>query len=211
MLTYLFDASAAVQVYAPSNLKAARAVHYILAQKMDYKHAALFIPNICIVEVFNALAKKRYKAREGALTPEQYLEYLARFRRHIHWGKYFYPYDVNRYHILASDMIIAVEQRVPSLNERDHLSSFDILVIAMSCELGFVGAPETTYLVTCDRRMKRVFEELKRTSTDRILEWTGSVGLDYPIKRWQPPCCLLLQDLARGELKGAPSQAEFIP
>lgn len=211
MLTYLFDASAAVELYAPSNPRAERAVRYIVDQKKVYKEAALFIPNICIVEVFNALAKKRFKTCEDALSEEQYLKCLDRFRKDIHWGKNFYPYDVTRYHIIGADMIIAVEQRVPSLNSRDHLSSFDILVIAMSCELAFVGVAETTFLVTCDRRIKKVFEELKSSSLDQILEWTGSVGLDYPIKRWQPPCCLLLQDVRRGKLRKALSQPEFNP
>lgn len=157
------------------------------------------------------MAKKRFKARDGALSQSRYLDCLKKFREDIHWGKNFYPYDVTRYHIIAADMIIAVEQRVPSLNERDHLSSFDILVIAMSCELAFVGVAETTFLVTFDRRIKRVFEELKNSSPDQILEWTGSVGLDYPIKRWQPPHCLLLQDLRRGQLRPASKQSEFNP
>lgn len=46
MLTYLFDASAAVELYASSTPRAERAVRYIVDQKKVYKEAALYIPNI---------------------------------------------------------------------------------------------------------------------------------------------------------------------
>jgi hypothetical protein len=65
------------------------------------------------------------------------------------------------------------------------LSTFDILVFAMVCELAYTRECEETLLVTCDRRMKDVTEELRTASP-------GSSTPDGPLgrvenARWVPP------------------------
>ena len=84
-----------------------------------------------------------------------------RFRKDIHWATLLYPYDLNRYHILAADEIIPIEHHVSRRKERDYLSAFDILLIAMACELAFIGQPEDVYLVTCDKRIQIVCNEFR--------------------------------------------------
>lgn len=209
MRTYLFDASATVEIYLPSRSKTSKvvkALEFILEQKTVHHAAALLIPNICIAEVFNALAK-RYSSE--SIPRSEYVKSVRDFRKDIHWARTLYPYDLNRYHVVAADRIIAVEHHVPSLSERDHLSTFDILVIAMACELAFIGQPEDTFLITCDQRIKRVFEELKKTSAKQISEWLDSIELDYPWDRWRPPQCILLQRIAPNELTPVAGQALF--
>jgi hypothetical protein len=61
MRTYLFDASAAVDIYIPRNDRVSKAIQFIQVQKRLRK-AKLFIPNICIAEVFNTFAKRRFRA-----------------------------------------------------------------------------------------------------------------------------------------------------
>jgi hypothetical protein len=208
MLTYLFDASAAVEIYAPRDDQTNGAARYIPEQKTTYCQAALFIPNICIAEVFNTLARKYFKPREGeAIDRERYERHLAHFREDVHWGKTLYPYDVNRYHIIAADRIMPVEHDIASKDARDHMSTFDILVIAMACELAYLGQREDTFLVTCDYTMKQVSDELKNSGRRRLMV-AGTLGtLDR--KRWVPPPCLYLPRLARGELKHLPTQPAF--
>ncbi len=209
MLTYLFDASAAVEIYVPRNERTKKAVRYILEQKNTYNEAVLFIPNICIAEVFNTLARKRFKPRDqnDALDSENYERHLERFREHVHWGRTLYPYDASRYHIIAADKIIPVEHELASKNERDHLSTFDILVIAMACELAYIGRREDTFLVTCDHRIKQVSEELKKFDPSGLMI-RGPLG-EPDKKRWIPPICLDLTRLTRGELRPVPSQSRF--
>lgn len=191
MLTYLFDASAAVELYAPRNQRTCRTLQFIAEQRTIYRQAVLLIPNFCIVEVFNALAKKYFAER--SLKREGYEESLRRFRQDIHWGKTLYAYDLNRYHVLAADEIIPIEHSVAVDHERDHLSTFDILVIAMACELAFVRPAEAVYLLTCDRRIKKVCDQLTMTDKKVLLSLKVPGLLDEPEgTRWLPPKVLYL-------------------
>jgi predicted nucleic acid-binding protein len=207
MLTYLFDASAAVEIYLPHTRQNETHVNYILEQKTLHRKAAIFIPNICIAEVFNTFARKRFKPRvprEG-INQEDYKKVLEQFRDDVHWGKALYPYDVNRYHIIAADKIILAEQNLASRQDKyDHLSTFDILIIAMACELAYMGQRDETFLVTCDKRMSRVCEML-RSSDLTHLDVPGPVS-DTEKQRWQPPTCLYLPEIKRGDIKAVIGQ-----
>lgn len=163
-------------------------------------------------EVFNTLAKKRFKPnplkKDDALDAARYKRCLDHFRNDVHWGRILYPYDVNRYHILAADKIIPVEQNLPSQEGRnDRLSTFDILIIAMACELSYVGQRDETFLVTCDERMSRVCGKLQNSDiSDLIIP--GPLG-EPEKKRWTPPTCLYLPRLKRGELRSVPNQSSY--
>ncbi len=198
MLTYLFDASAAVEIYTPRNDQVKKAVQFIQTQKRLHK-AKLFIPNICIAEVLNTFARRHFRPGrpQDVLDEQSYKTHLSNFRDQIHWGRTLYPYDLNRYHIIAADKIIPIEHRFATTRGRDYLSTFDILVIAMACELAYTREFEDTFLVTCDRRMKDVVEEMKTAGP-------GSSTPEGPLgkvenARWLPPNCIyLLRDKIRG-------------
>jgi len=204
-LSYLFDASAAVELYAPRSSKIEKAVQFIVDQKRTHKQAALYIPNFRVVEVFNALARRHFK--DGALDRAQYESSLKRFRDDVHWGRTLYSYDLNRYHVIGADEIIPIEHHVASEHERDHLSTFDILIIAMACELAYVGRPEDTFLVTCDRRILKVVDQFKGMDVKKREEWKVHGTLDdRSIKRWVPPNVLYLPALKSGELRPVQGQ-----
>ena len=209
MLTYLFDASAAVELYAPRNERTRKTLEFIAEQRRTYRKAVLLIPNFCIVEVFNALAKKYFA--EHSLAKDDYAKCLKRFRQDIHWGKTLYAYELSRYHVLAADEIIPIEHSVAVEHERDHLSTFDILVIAMACELAFVRPAEDVYLLTCDRRIKKVCDQLAKTDKKVLLSLKVPGLLDEPQgTRWLPPKVLYLpqtrpSDIPRVERQPAPN------
>jgi len=206
VLTYLFDASAAVEIYIPRNDHVNKAVQFIQTQKRLRK-AKLFIPNICIAEVLNTFARRRFRPERprDVLDEESYKLHLSNFRDHIHWGRTLYPYDLNRYHIIAADKIIPVEHRLATTRGREYLSTFDILVIAMACELAYTRESEETFLVTCDRRMKDVMEELK-TSGPGSSTPEGPLG-KIENGRWLPPNCIYLLEMKPGDLRPVPGQA----
>ena len=204
MRTYIFDASAAVELYDPRNLKCEKAVGFIVQQRKIHKQAILYIPNFCIVEVFNTLARKHFKNK--TLDERLYGNDLKRFRNDVHWGKTLYSYELNRYHIIAADEIIPLEHHVASEHERDHLSTFDILIITMACELAYVGSAEDTFLVTCDRRIQKVVNQFKSTEKERG-DWKVPGPLDdRSVRRWVPPNVLYLPSLRRGDLQPVPGQ-----
>jgi len=206
MFTYLFDASAAVELYAPRTPKLEKAVRFIVEQKAVHNQAMLYIPNFCVVEVSNALARRHFKDR--TLDRSQYVNALMRFRDDVHWGKTLYSYELSRYHVIGADEIIPIEHHVAPEHERDHLSTFDILIIAMASELAFVGKPEDTFLVTCDRRIQKVVAQFKGVGRRKRAEWKmpGHVA-DHGVRRWIPPNPLYLPSLKSGDIKPVQGQA----
>ena len=206
MFTYLFDASAAVELYAPRSATLERAVRFIVEQKTTHSQAMLYIPNFCVVEVSNALARRHFKDR--TLDRERYVKAFTRFRDDIHWGRILYAYDLSRYHVIGADEIIPVEHHVATQHERDHLSTFDILIIAMASELAYVGRPENTFLVTCDKRIQKVVAQFKGTGRKKRSEWKipGHVS-DHGVQRWIPPNTIYLPGLRPGDLKPVQGQA----
>jgi hypothetical protein len=206
MMTYLFDASAAVELYAAGNAKVEKAARFIVDQKRVHRQAALYIPNFCVVEVFNTLARKRFK--DGILEEAQYENSLKRFRDDVHWGRTLYSYDLNRYHVIGADEIIPIEHHVASEHERDHLSTFDILIIAMACELAYIGRAEDTFLVTCDKRIQKVVEQFKTTDVAKREGWKIPSPMDdHGVKRWVPPNVLYLPTLRSGQIRPVQGQS----
>lgn len=205
MRTYLFDACAAVDLYSPRSEKVKRLLKFIVEQRTIFKNAALFIPDFCIVEVFNSLAKMHFKKR--ILSKEQYEDCLQQFRNDIHWASVLYPYSINRYHMLGADEIIPIEQNTPSEKDWDHLSTYDILLIAMASELAYLGDPEEVFLVTCDRRVKRVCDSFKTTPVMTRERWKVRREIGEPVpSRWVPPAALYLPWTNPAELKPVPGQ-----
>jgi predicted nucleic acid-binding protein len=209
--TYLFDASAAIEIYLPRSPRTKKAVQFILDQKKTFKQATLFIPNFCIVEVINTFGRMHFSqdSPDQPLDSEDYEKNLNKFREDVHWGKTLYQYELNRYHIIAADRIIPAEHRLPRRYEHDHLSTFDILIIAMACELGYIGSLEDTFLVTCDLRLKQVFDDLKRSDVSCFMV-PGLLG-DVDDRRWTPPQCVYLPGVKHGELKHVSGQGPYNP
>jgi hypothetical protein len=193
MYQYLFDTSAVVHHYAQQNWKAAQFVDHIFDLKAGKPVATLLIPNFCVAEVFNTLAKLSYEStgQRGGLSRKEYEACLKQFRDDIHWGNMLYPYDLTRYHILAADDIIPVEHEVPRVAKPgrdaslDRLSTSDILILAMAVELAYTNGRENVCLVTGDGRMKRVADELRRRGETDIVKKRVARNLGYPSwKRW---------------------------
>jgi hypothetical protein len=212
MLTYLFDASSAIELYLPRprSEEIQRAVRFILEQKTKYRQAVLYIPNFCVVEVFSVFARKYF--RDSELSRKEYEQCLERFREDIHWGKILYVYDLNRYHIVGADEIIPIEHGLNRDYETDRLSSFDILVIAMACEQAYIGRPEETFVVTSDFRMKKVIDRLRVTDirTRDDLKVPGPLD-DRSVRRWLPPNAIYLRDLKPDDIREVPGQNPFNP
>jgi hypothetical protein len=197
MLAYLFDTSAIASFYVPkdANHNPAKVFERIRKQREDLG-CVLYVPNICIPEVLNTLAKFRFEAKPDGprLNPSQYKQTLERFRHDVHWGRLFYPYDLTRYHVIAADEIIPFEYEVsregrPNRDKKyDRLNTFDILIIAMASELAFVWGVQRITLVTGDSRIKRVCEAMRACSfkeRQRRRVW-GVLG-PIPPERWPVP------------------------
>jgi hypothetical protein len=202
MIRYLFDASAAVEIYRPRSPQVGKVIQALIDQRTVLRRAAFFIPSFCIAEVFNTFAKWHFDPADSRqkIDWSVYEQLVRKFRQDIRWGRMLYTYDLNRYHIMAADEIIPIEHTVARRDERDHLSTYDILLIAMACELHYIGPAESVHLVTCDRRIQIVCEEFRRSDIARVRRKV-SRALDEPeASRWFPPRVLYLPALKLSDI-----------
>lgn len=205
MIRYLFDASAAVEIYRPRNMQVGKTLQRLIDQRTVLRQAAFFIPNFCIAEVFNTFARWHFDASDPRqkIDWETYERIVRKFRQDVRWGRLLYAYDLNRYHIMAADEIIPIEHSVARRDARDHLSTYDILLIAMACELHYIGPAESVHLVTCDKRIQIVCEEFRKSDINRVRKKV-SRALDEPASsRWFPPRVLYLPSLKSFEVPSA--------
>ena len=146
---YLLDASAFV--YAIENIDKLKKNFFI---EKSNGSVFLYIPQFCIVEVFNAFARFFY--RDKRIGNELYTKWRGEFSKLVRNRKVLYCYDLHRYHNFNADKIYKFEHSVPYKSGEKSLSAFDILVIAMSMELKHLHSPNQVSILTRDGRLYRI-------------------------------------------------------
>ena len=117
----------------------------------------------------NTLAKWHH-VHDSFGSEKYYLQAREKFISHVHNRAFFYSYDLNRYHNLAADQVIPIEQTTPLVGNEKYLSTFDILLIAMGQELSHLFRRHI-YVLTRDRRLARI---ARAVSTSLIpLRWAS--------------------------------------
>lgn len=169
MIYYLLDTTAVVLEYDPTDSYRVRKAKTFMKEMMEQgkkKDAFLFVPDFCVVEAFNTLARWRW--RDKTLTEERYKESYRRLESAVKRRQQFYVYDLHRYHVLSCDEIFEAEHTTPLAPDKRRpgeykgsLSSFDILIIAMGMELTKIHIDRSVYIVTCDYRLVQVNEKLR--------------------------------------------------
>ena len=150
---YLLDASALVLRY-DRIAGVSDIIDELYIQQLKGE-AFFYIPNFCITETFNTFAK--FYFREKKITRTEYNKYLRKFREHIRFRKSIYPYALNRYHNYIADEILPIEHKTkPLKGNKSHLSTFDILIIAMGIELKNIHIKDNVYIITRDERLANV-------------------------------------------------------
>jgi len=202
MINYLFDASVVAEFYRPkishrstsAYKRNRKIINYITKQKTEGK-AILFIPSFCIAEVRNVLAKWHFRRRNIFKSQKQYETVFGTFVAQVRDRKFFYSYDLNRYHNLNTTLVTKIEHttntefdasglpigtdertvnaKLKKKNSEDYiskyyLSSFDILIIAMGMELKMITGEEV-YLLNYDKRLTLISS--KREEFPKPLYW----------------------------------------
>lgn len=123
----------------------------------------LYVPNICIAEVFSNLMKHAYgrwnkKQVKQKLDLRRYKTLRKRFREYIHNGTVMTQLELNRYHILAADLIAPIDHRFQLRARKKNpvpMGAHDHLIIAMGIVLNRTHGRENVAIVTADDRMVR--------------------------------------------------------
>lgn len=172
----LLDTSSILGYYVPesaTNQDSAKRARIILEAVRHHRvDIHLLIPNIVVAEVFCQLARlcysswdpqvnKKFGGKGKTLDTRRYKSACARFRRDIHNGALLYQEELNRYHILALDLIAPID-KYKKLYRKGNVRSMgtsDLLIGAMALHLSRVHGKENFALISNDRRMEAIFSK----------------------------------------------------
>lgn len=172
----LIDTSTILGYYVPeasTNLESAQRARTLLEAVRHHRvDVHLIIPNIVVAEVFCQLARLCYSAwdktvnrkfggKGRTLDTRRYKSACARFRRDIHNGALLYQEELNRYHILALDIIAPID-KYKKLYRKGNVRSMgtsDLLIGGMALHLSRVHGKENFALISNDRRMAAIFSK----------------------------------------------------
>jgi hypothetical protein len=170
----LLDTSALLGYYVPeaaTNTLAAQRIKVVVDAVRNHRlDAHLLIPSIVVAEVFCQLARLCYSTWDRqvnrnfggagkALDARRYKSARDRFRRDIHNGALLYQVELNRYHILALDLVAPVDKyrKFYRSNNTKSMGTDDLLIGSMSMHFVKMHGKDNFALVANDRRMAAIF------------------------------------------------------
>ena len=212
----LFDSSVVLPYYLPQatkNKKCASRVKIILdSVRKQRTDAICYIPNICVAEVIANMDRqvyskwdkqinKQYGGDGKTLHTATYRAARTKFFNDIHNGELFYQYELNRYHILALDLIAPVDKYRKFYRKGRQMSmgAFDLLIGAMALHLKKVHGGEHFALLTGDRRMEAIFASACPNLNQNTAEKLGLVvqAKELGFREWAPEIYPRVVDLQR--------------
>jgi hypothetical protein len=173
----LVDACVAAAHYAPKSTNSvmlrARA-KTLLTGSSPMLDAKFLIPNFCIAEVFAVFEKYRWgrtwnkqvKATH-TLTPREFDRARTSFGDAIHNGSKLLQLDLNRYHILCSDLVSPINNAYKIKRDRKSkknvypASTDDMLIVSMGIWLNQQFSDADFTIVTGDGRLASVLDRAK--------------------------------------------------
>jgi hypothetical protein len=157
----------------------------------------LFVPDFCIVETYNAFTKWRFGERillKGkAISKKRFDEAKRLFHEDTLNGKVIQPYELSRYHLIAADLISAVDyhyqyfRKVGDVSSKQKFTSIrvaDTLLGAMGIWLVKLHGRENVAIVTADNRMEAIIGKAQRVSKTAMRKLglkkiAANIGLEY--------------------------------
>jgi hypothetical protein len=147
----------------------------------------LLVPNICIPEVFGAFAKHTlggsWNPKSLKLDRRRHETVRNGFRTYLHNGAVFHQYELDRYHVLATDLITPVDHwfqiRRGKKARRIPMGGIDHLVIAMGIVLARLNGQPNVAILTTDLRSLRPRSATPMVRTN-VLEGSGSNAITAP-------------------------------
>jgi hypothetical protein len=165
----------------------------------------LFVPNICIPEVFGAFAKHTlggsWNPKSLNLDRRRHETVRNGFRTYLHNGAVFHQYELDRYHVLATDLITPVDHwfqiRRGKKARRIPMGGIDHLVIAMGIVLARLNGQPNVAILTTDLRMVQSVDRARRLppkTAEKLRLPDRARQLGY---RWRPDIYPTMLDLKR--------------
>lgn len=177
----------------------------------------LFVPDFCIVETYNVFTKWRFGERIlpqcKAIPKKRYDEVRKLFHEDTLNGKVIQPYELSRYHLIAADLISAVDyhyqyfRKVGDVSVKKKFTCIkvvDTLLGAMGIWLAKLHGRENVAIVTADNRMEAIIGKAQRVSKTAMQKLglkkiAANIGLEYSPDIF--PQVLHLEEDSNKELK----------
>lgn len=171
---FLIDANIAAGYYLPRSLKSPKArvrIEKILNYlRSNSKENFVYIPNFCIAETFNVFTKHSYGKYNKQLKDQKtldsrvYKSLVDSFQKDVHNGKFFYHYELNRYHILNTNLVSPIDNyyKITSKYRVIPAGTFDHLIIAMGIELSRIHGSDKVCILSTDKRLMDVLKRCQK-------------------------------------------------
>ncbi|NNN05001.1 MAG: hypothetical protein HKL90_03785 [Elusimicrobia bacterium] len=150
MRYYLFDANVLVSYYCAEDNPVVRRRVLSLFPARAKGDVFLYLPNFCVAEVLRAFAKKCWSERIYANPKDSFDEFRTAFLQDIVDSKNIYSYELSRRHVKLTDKIYETASSI-SLRKGSPPSAFDVLLIAMGCDLMSIHGHDRFAIVTSER------------------------------------------------------------
>lgn len=170
----LLDANVTAGYYLPRSLdsKRARKRIEILLQSVlsGESNHFLYIPNICIAEVFSVFMKHAYGSwnphirKKGTIDKRVYDSLVCQFQKDIHNGKFMYHLELNRYHILGINLVAPIDHYFQISRRKGNIrpmGTFDHLIISMGIHLAHIHGRGNVCIVSSDDRITDILTKCK--------------------------------------------------
>lgn len=161
----------------------------------------LYIPEFCIPEVFAVFAryffatwdKQVRKNLPKKLKRTDYDKILKKFRNDLHYGALLYQVELNRYHVLATDLISPVDSYYQHYRTRKNakrrmrkkmMGAADHTIIGMGVNLSRIHGRDHFAILTADHRLADILTRatsVKPNTAEKLglFETAKKLGLEY--------------------------------
>ncbi len=180
----LLDSNVTAGYYLPRSLdsiKAQRRIENLFWSIRSRKLAHfLYIPNICIAEVFSVFMKhafgkwNRHVIKKGGTIDKRIYERLVtQFQDDIHNGKFIYHLELNRYHILGINLVAPIDHFYKFSRGAGNISpcgTFDHLIISMGITLSHIHGRNNVCILTADDRLTDLLAKCSSLNNPSIIK-----------------------------------------
>jgi len=201
----LLDANLVAGYYLPESLKSERARHRIKTIIESIRKGAcpevfLYVPNFCIAEIFSVFARYCWatwdgsvkKNLPGGLDQRKYNSICRKFHQDIHNGVVLQQVELNRYHVLATDLINPVDAHYQyhrhhpggKRYRKQMMSAADHLIIGMGIHLAKIHSRKNFAILTADHRLANILDRAKSVKPNMaqrlgLVDKAQALGLEY--------------------------------
>lgn len=200
----LIDANVVVGYYLQESLSSTRARERIQSilnsvKSQFYTDLCILIPNICIPEVFGVFSKYRFakwdrhvKKVTKKISQKEYLDARESFHNDLHNGSLFQQIELNRYHILATDLISPIDAFYEFYRHRANgkkkpkrmMGGTDHAIIGMGIYLNKIFGNTNFAILTADDRLSDILTRaisIKMGAAKKLglIETAKSLTMEY--------------------------------